>query len=208
VSYRVKPDVVAPGVNVLSSIPVAFCNGSPCWAFFQGTSMATPHLAGSAAVLRWLYPNWSAEQIRSAIVNTADQNVLKKFNSSALENNVNIIGTGRENLLSACQHGRHSRPGQRQLWRRAFRLRPVQIHRRLAQKHWLRSGDILAGHERPGYPTLAYFVSPASLTLSAGQYAPVAVALRTAKATPAGGYQALLTVSAGTNQVAHAAVYT
>src|SRR6266481_5886631 len=101
VDFRVKPDVVAPGVNVLSSIPASFCATPPCWAFFQGTSMATPHLAGSPAVLRWLYPSWTAEQIRSAIVNTADQNVLKKFSSTALENNVQIIGAGRENLLSA-----------------------------------------------------------------------------------------------------------
>jgi hypothetical protein len=51
VDFRVKPDVVAPGVNVLSSIPVSFCGGVPCFAFFQGTSMATPHLAGSAAIV-------------------------------------------------------------------------------------------------------------------------------------------------------------
>src|SRR5205814_10418875 len=76
VDFRVKPDVVAPGVNVLSSIPVAYCGGSPCWAFFQGTSMATPHLAGSAAVVKSQHPDWSADAIRSAIVNTADQSTL------------------------------------------------------------------------------------------------------------------------------------
>ena len=46
VDFRVKPDVVAPGVNVLSSQPRWTCNTgtgtTPCWAFFQGTSMATP----------------------------------------------------------------------------------------------------------------------------------------------------------------------
>src|SRR5262249_53988495 len=68
VDFRVKPDVVAPGVNVLSSIPHQFCSAPPCFAFFQGTSMATPHLAGSAAVVKWAHPTWSAAQIRSAIV--------------------------------------------------------------------------------------------------------------------------------------------
>src|SRR5439155_3522525 len=53
VDFRVKPDVVAPGVNVLSSIP------GNRWAFFQGTSMATPHLAGSAAVVIGAHPTWS-----------------------------------------------------------------------------------------------------------------------------------------------------
>jgi minor extracellular serine protease Vpr len=72
-----------------------------CWAFFQGTSMATPHLAGLGAVVRGQHPVWTAAQVRSAIVNTADQNVLKKFSTGATETDVNIIGGGRDNLLSA-----------------------------------------------------------------------------------------------------------
>ncbi len=76
VDFRVKPDVVAPGVNVLSSIPQQFCDAprpGGCFAFFQGTSMATPHLAGSAAVrARQAHPDWPAWAVRSAIVNTAD----------------------------------------------------------------------------------------------------------------------------------------
>src|SRR5262249_32832058 len=87
VDFRVKPDVMAPGVHVLSSIPISSCTGHPCFTFFQGPSMAPPHLAGSAAVLRWLYPNWSAAQIRSAIVNTADKAVLKQAASTNLERN-------------------------------------------------------------------------------------------------------------------------
>src|SRR4029434_2600284 len=101
VDLRVKPDVVAPGVNVLSSIPVAYCDGDHCVAFFHGTAMATPHLAGSAAVVRQQHPTWSAADVRSAVVNTADRGVLRNFQTGALQNNVNINGTGRENLLSA-----------------------------------------------------------------------------------------------------------
>ncbi len=209
VSYRVKPDVVAPGVNVLSSIPLSFCNGSPCWAFFQGTSMATPHLAGSAAVLRWLYPNWSAAEIRSAIVNTADQNVLKKFNSTALEHNVNIIGAGRENLLSAANA--------------VVTLDPVSVSfggvpygsgQNKASTVTLRnvgSGpETLSVAVGPSDPTgtVSYFVTPASISLSAGQTGHVTVIMKAAKDAVIGGHQAWLTLSAGTNQVAHAAVYT
>lgn len=67
VDYRVKPDVVAPGVNVLSSVPANACATPPCFAFFQGTSMATPHLAGSAAIVKQQHATWSAAQIRSAM---------------------------------------------------------------------------------------------------------------------------------------------
>src|SRR5207247_639881 len=82
VDFRVKPDVVAPGVNVLSSIP-GDCGALGCWAFFQGTSMATPHLAGSAAVVIGQHPDWSAAEVRSAVVNTADLGVLKDYLTGA-----------------------------------------------------------------------------------------------------------------------------
>ena len=95
VDFRVKPDVVAPGVNVLSAQP------DDEWAFFQGTSMATPHLAGSAAFLKSRHGAWSTDQIRSAIVNTAEEGVLKTFNTGALTSNVNVVGAGRLDLDNA-----------------------------------------------------------------------------------------------------------
>ena len=101
VDRRVKPDVVAPGVNVLSAIPNSLCAAPPCFAFLSGTSMATPHLAGSAAVVRQQHPGWTAAQVRSAIVNTADQNVLKDFQQAKPVNDPIVVGAGRENLLSA-----------------------------------------------------------------------------------------------------------
>src|SRR5436305_14237417 len=76
VDFAVKPDLTSVGVNVLSSIT---CVGKPetCpgdgtgWAFFSGTSMSTPHIAGSAAVLLNLNLSWSPAQIKSALVNHA-----------------------------------------------------------------------------------------------------------------------------------------
>ena len=79
VDFRVKPDVVAPGVNVLSSVPMHLCGGNPCFAFFSGTSMAAPHLAGSAAVVRGQRPDLSAAEVRSTIVNTAARGVLGRY---------------------------------------------------------------------------------------------------------------------------------
>src|SRR5256714_1247463 len=64
-----KPDVSAPGVGILSSVPGA---GSGQWAVFQGTSMASPHVAGAAALLRERHPTWTVAQIKSALVLTGD----------------------------------------------------------------------------------------------------------------------------------------
>ena len=65
VDLRIKPDVMAPGVNVVSSIPRSYRGGAPCFAFFNGALMAAPHLVGSAAIVRQQHPDWSAAAARS-----------------------------------------------------------------------------------------------------------------------------------------------
>jgi len=68
ISLELKPDVSAPGVSILSSFPTR--EGS--WTQLSGTSMAAPHVAGSAALLRQRHPEWTVAQIKSALVSTAD----------------------------------------------------------------------------------------------------------------------------------------
>src|SRR6059058_538976 len=109
VDFAVKPDLTSVGVNVLSSIT---CVGKPntCpgdgtgWAFFSGTSMSTPHIAGSAAVLLNLNPSWSPAQIKSALVNRADlvEDVVVKDAATGLHSiGPTAQGAGRENLSVA-----------------------------------------------------------------------------------------------------------
>ena len=67
-SLLMKPDVTAPGVSVLSSVP----RRTGTWALFSGTSMAAPHVAGGAALLRQRHRAWTVDQLKSAIVQTGD----------------------------------------------------------------------------------------------------------------------------------------
>ena len=69
VSLTLKPDVSAPGVAITSSLPNG--QGGP-WGELGGTSMASPHVAGGAALLKERHPGWSVAQIKSALVQTAD----------------------------------------------------------------------------------------------------------------------------------------
>ncbi|MEX2645936.1 MAG: S8 family serine peptidase [Gaiellaceae bacterium] len=71
----IKPDVTAPGVNVYSSVFNEMEPDELGFAYFQGTSMATPHLAGSAALLLDLHPDWSPADVKSALVQTAKRPV-------------------------------------------------------------------------------------------------------------------------------------
>jgi minor extracellular serine protease Vpr len=105
VDFAVKPDIASVAVNVLSSIT---CVGKPAgcpddgsgWAFFTGTSMATPHIAGGAAVLLQLNPDWSPAQIKSALVNHADL-VVKDAVTGTHDVGPTLQGAGRENLSAA-----------------------------------------------------------------------------------------------------------
>jgi minor extracellular serine protease Vpr len=67
--HLLKPDVAAPGGQILSSTLPEFA-GSP-FAVFDGTSMATPHVTGAAALLVERHPTWSPQQIKSALMSTA-----------------------------------------------------------------------------------------------------------------------------------------
>ena len=66
-----KPDVTAPGVSIIST-NAASGNGSE---ILSGTSMASPHNAGAAALVRQAKPDWSVADIKAAIVNTGDPSI-------------------------------------------------------------------------------------------------------------------------------------
>jgi serine protease AprX len=67
-----KPDVVAPGVQVFSTIPpVLQAGGAYFYSYMDGTSMATPHVAGLAALLMSACPKTPATEIMEVIKSTA-----------------------------------------------------------------------------------------------------------------------------------------
>ncbi|GAA3213258.1 S8 family serine peptidase [Dactylosporangium siamense] len=71
-----KPDVAAPGTQILAGMTpgshvVLDGPGEHMFAFNQGTSMAAPHVAGSAAQLKALHPDWTPAQLKSALMTTA-----------------------------------------------------------------------------------------------------------------------------------------
>lgn len=75
----VKPDVTAPGVSVLAAVSGNTLTGfETAIGLMSGTSMASPHHAGAAALVRQARPGWSVPEVKSALVMTAVQEVFKE----------------------------------------------------------------------------------------------------------------------------------
>ncbi len=69
--HLLKPDVAAPGGQILSSTSPESAGGGTPFAVFDGTSMSAPHVTGAVALLLQAHPQWTPLQMRSALVSTA-----------------------------------------------------------------------------------------------------------------------------------------
>ena len=72
-----KPDITAPGVGIVAARSATGVIGDPIndmYVQMSGTSMATPHVAGSAAIVAQLHPDWIAEQLKADLMASASPN--------------------------------------------------------------------------------------------------------------------------------------
>ncbi|MER7249690.1 S8 family serine peptidase [Kribbella sp. NPDC000426] len=70
-----KPDLTAPGVDVLAARSHYSPEGEGSYVAMSGTSMATPHVAGAAALLAHAHPDWSGQQLKDALVSSTKTTV-------------------------------------------------------------------------------------------------------------------------------------
>ncbi|MFJ5834187.1 S8 family serine peptidase [Streptomyces sp. NPDC093089] len=94
-SYSLKPDISAPGV----AINAAASQAVPDWAggmyrSMNGTSMATPHVAGAAAILKQRHPDWDGQRMKNALMSTSKK--LDAYRPYAM-------GTGRLDVANAVE---------------------------------------------------------------------------------------------------------
>ncbi|QEU91018.1 S8 family peptidase [Streptomyces kanamyceticus] len=72
-SHTLKPEIAAPGVGI--SAAAAGGRGVYAYQSMSGTSMATPHVAGAAALVKQRHPDWTSQQIKAALVSSADSGI-------------------------------------------------------------------------------------------------------------------------------------
>ena len=75
--YAMKPDITAPGVDIVAARAAGTALGEPVGQWYtsvSGTSMATPHVAGAAAIMAQRWPSWTPGRIKAVLMGTADPN--------------------------------------------------------------------------------------------------------------------------------------
>ncbi|MFJ3666778.1 S8 family serine peptidase [Streptomyces sp. NPDC090106] len=65
-----KPEITAPGVGILAARSQYMSEGSGSYIGLSGTSMATPHVAGAAALVAAAHPDWTGSRIKDALIST------------------------------------------------------------------------------------------------------------------------------------------
>ncbi len=76
-NFKVKPEITAPGVAIVAARAAGTTMGTTVdnnYTSANGTSMATPHVAGAAAILRQRHPDWSGDQVKQVLIDTAVAN--------------------------------------------------------------------------------------------------------------------------------------
>ncbi|MGC5379137.1 S8 family serine peptidase [Micromonospora sp. DT68] len=181
-----KPDLVAPGSNVIAAVSPAG-NFGRNYDAYSGTSMASPYVAGAAAILRATHPDWSPGAVASALRTTATDTV---GTSNPLDQ-----GSGFINLAKATDPGlviqptaadlvrfsETAQPDGKELNLPAISLReydgtrPVTITRTLTNVGKARE---TYRSSVSGLDGMKVSATPASVTLEPGKSATVTIAVR------------------------------
>ncbi|MGH3713334.1 MAG: S8 family serine peptidase [Micromonosporaceae bacterium] len=99
----IKPDVTAPGVDVLAAVHTTDPTAPPEYALLSGTSMSSPHAAGAAALVRAVRKDWTPGQVQSALTTTGVTGVRKDDGTTAAD--PFDLGGGRIDLTRAARAG-------------------------------------------------------------------------------------------------------
>ncbi|EPD53722.1 hypothetical protein HMPREF1210_00545 [Paenisporosarcina sp. HGH0030] len=103
-NFRAKPEITAPGVAIVAARAAGTTMGTAVDNYYtsaNGTSMATPHVSGAAAILKQRHPDWSGDHIKQVLTGTAVANTRYSANQQ---------GGGRVDITKALEANVYSSP--------------------------------------------------------------------------------------------------
>jgi subtilisin family serine protease len=192
---RIKPDIVAPGVDIVAARASNTFMGTSISQYYtraSGTSMATPHVAGAVALLLDAHPSWTPNKIKRALTNYAQD----------INSNVFDQGSGR---LDVCRAANASIIGDSSISFGRVHLnimyRRTVSFQNLDRKTISATLNIATWYIGDGTPYNVASLNTSSLTLSNGATGNVELDLNIDGALPNGYFEGKITVIAGDLEV-------
>jgi subtilisin family serine protease len=194
----VKPDISAPGVSIVAAKAKDSIIGEPVgddYLRLDGTSMATPHVAGSAAILAQEHPNWKAAELKGALMGAARP----AADQTAFEQ-----GAGRVDVAKGIKQTVIAEPGNVSFGTAVWPhdddapVTKTVTYRNLGdQPVTLNLAASLNGPDGAAAPADALQLSATTVTVPAGGTAMVQATSNTKHSGPDGLYSGRLTATAG-----------
>jgi subtilisin family serine protease len=180
--YAIKPDITAPGENITAARAAGTQLGplvGDNYTTLSGTSMATPHVAGAAAIVAEQHPDWTGQQLKDALTSTANPNDQDPVTWQG-DGMVNVAHAITSPLVdtTSVNFGRVSAPWTDPV-RRTVTIRNVSNHAVNANLNLTvhQMNPSLTAEQPFTPPAGAVTVSPSTVDIPAGQTATVTVAI-------------------------------
>jgi hypothetical protein len=208
-----KPDITAPGVNILAQGYTPGATGvdrNLGWGQQSGTSFSAPHVAGAAALLRQIHPDWTNAEIKSALMTTSKY--MGIWNGDGTPAQPLDMGAGRLDLTHAADPGVILSPpsvGFGQMVTGTVKSEQVTVTSvaTTTETYDLSTIKLTGAAFTYTVGTLPGFsVNPSTITLTAGSSAMITVTFDTAAGAVIGDNQGFVVLD-GTNYDAHMPVW-
>ncbi|WP_419992953.1 S8 family peptidase [Streptomyces boninensis] len=200
----IKPDVTAPGVDITAasapgnSIAQEVGENPEGYMTISGTSMATPHVAGAAAILKQQHPDWKAAELKGALTASAKDGGFTAYDQ----------GSGRIQVDKAIKQGVYAAPTSLNLGSAPWPhdddepiTKPLTYRNTGSADVTLDLSIAGKGPDGSAAPEGMFKVSPAKVTVPAGGTAEASVTADTKVEAPDGKYSAAVTATAGEQSV-------
>ncbi|GIF40762.1 subtilase family protein [Actinoplanes xinjiangensis] len=194
----IKPDIAAPGVDIVAARSSGSTIGQPAADFpgtyqsLQGTSMATPHVAGAAALLAQQHPDWDGARLKSVLMASAKPDpAAHPFEQ----------GAGRVDLSRAGSQAVTSEPASVSFGLQHWPHDRDTALTRTVTYHNTGVADVQLHLALTGDTTTVFRLSETTLTVRAGDSASVTLTADTTGPVSPGGYAGRIIATAGDMRV-------
>jgi uncharacterized protein (TIGR03437 family) len=194
-TFVIKPELVAPGADLYTAAQKLDPNGDAYnatgYTSVTGTSYAVPMVAGAVALVKQIHGAWTPAQLKSAVVNTATQDVM----DGGVQARANAVGAGKLSVGDAVNVGATLDPATISFGAIGAGALPIRRTLNITNVSSSTATFTFAVQQRDADSNASVTVSPSSLTLSPSQPTNSVIITLQGKQPSAGSYEGFIVVT-------------